>query len=209
MKQLKSFDTDNYSYSTDNHSEVRYFYRKEESKKKGLIWLLLLILSLLLTTTLSYSYWDGNINPINNNQINVGVGTSLQITETIRPIDGSYLVPDSVFMGPDDVTEIILGYDVTLNKQGRLSITASDILVDGQPDAYNLIVIDIYLEDPNEIASNSLLTTLTEQNVQNDFIEDVYVRVSLNMPADEAEYNYIRLANISFTLEFEALELEE
>lgn len=192
----------------------RYYFKsmKEEEKKKkkkGILLLILLLFFTFFNTTLSYNYWDGNINPINTNNLNIGVGTTLTVYENITPADGYTLVPQGVFMGEHDVDEMLFSYTVYLNKEGFLSVDLLEILIDSNPDIYNLIDFDIYTTEPNEVSVTTLTTLLTTPNINEEYVTEVFIRVRLNMPENEEQYNYVKNAAISFSLQFEASELEE
>ena len=194
----------NVSHKQRTYSLLFKHEKKRKRDRNPLVALLLLFI--FFSTSLSYGYWDGNINPVNSNNIIVGVGATLTIVEVIAPTLGDCLVPDGAFMGEDDVDHVDFSYNVTLNKAGQLSVTAQDILVDGIAIAYDLIIIDIYTTTHNTTPQNTLLTTLEVQPSE-DYSTEVNVCVTMRMPNDETEYNYIYNKSISFTLVFEAQEL--
>lgn len=191
-------------------SNVYYFKPRPKVKNESrkFAWLFALLFFVFFGTTISYTYWDDNINPINNTELNIGVGATLTVTETIGPDSGQYLVPEGVFMGVGDVTEIIFGYTAVLNKIGSLNVIVKDILINGQADPYGLLVLDVYETAPNNVANLTLSKDLTVINQDGEYTADLYVRITLIEPADETQYNFVAGQPISFTLECAATEYE-
>ncbi|MGD9901274.1 MAG: hypothetical protein AB7S44_01915 [Spirochaetales bacterium] len=192
-------------------SHIYYFKpREKEKKRRKSGWLLiLLLLFLFLNTTLSYTYWDGNINPININDFNIGVGTTLAVYESITPADGCTLVPKGVFMGETDVDELLFSYTANLNKAGVLTVELTDSYINEDTDIYNLLVFDIYFDEPNETNQITASTPLASENINGDYAVTVFIKISLNMPENEEQYNFVKNASISFALKFTATELPE
>ena len=180
--------------------------QEDERRRRKFAWLFFLLFFMLFGTTLSFNYWDGNINPINSHELNIGFGATLEVYEVITPSTDERLVPENVFMGENDVVEIILSYTAILNK--ALSVDLSDILIDGQEDIYNLIKLDVYITTPNLISQPSLYHVLEEDETFEDYRVTVNVSIKLREPEDETQYNYVSNKSISFTLEFTAEEVE-
>lgn len=185
-------------------------HKRKKSKVFRLSFLLSFLFILFFGTSISFSYWDNNLNPINNYDINVGVGTNLIVETTVVPSANEQLVPEDVFMGTGDVTEVIIVYNTTINKIGAISVASSNLLVNNNEDIYNLVNLDIYTETPNDLPHNLLYVILTEDDLTaQGYSKTIYVRLTLNMPETETEYNFIKGAGISFNLYFEASECPE
>lgn len=172
-------------------------------KRKTLV--AVLVLLLFFGTTTAYAYWDRTQVTTPENNITIGVGTTLEVTETIGGTGEENLVPYGTFRGENDVYEVMFFYNIELNKQGMVHILAKDILIDGTNEYSDLIIIDIYKTAPNAVPTSEYTLTPT---LNSDVYEDsVFVKVMLSMPQNETEYNAVAGKEISFTLEFSAQEL--
>ena len=191
-------------------SDVYYFKSKDanEKRRNKFVLFLIFIMFMLLSTGVSYTYWDGNINPINSSELNIGVGTTLLVFKNISPDNGTTLVPEGVFMGETDVDEMLFSFIATINKAGVLNIIVKDVFINESLDIYNSLTFDIYFAEPNVINQTNSSIILDTKNVDKKYTTEVFVKVSLNMPENEEQYNFVKNASISFYLEFKATKIE-
>jgi hypothetical protein len=165
-------------------------------------------LFLAFSSGIAYAYWDAVIredDPI----IDIGVGTIILVSETLQPSNELKLVPVGAFRGSNDVNEVLYRYAVTLNKEGQLTVTVKNILVNGVTNPFGLIHVDVYLEQPNDIPQSSLNIVFEDDPNSELFRATVLVRVTLSLPENEEQYLSVRNGTIEFTLECKAEELPE
>lgn len=165
-------------------------------------------LFLAFSSGVAYAYWDAVIredDPI----IDIGVGTVILVDETLQPNGDLKLVPYGAFKGPNDINEVLYSYAVTLNKEGQLTVTVKNILVNGLENPHGLVNVDIYLDEPNEIPQPSLNLLFEDDPNSVLFRATVLVRVTVSLPENEEQYVTIRNGTIEFTLEFKAEELPQ
>lgn len=159
--------------------------------KKRTIFILALLVLLLGSTVGAYAYWD-NLQTIESETINLGAGTSLTVNADVVAPAGKVLVPVGFDSKPDDVTSIALTYQVKLDQTVttdlNLTITASNIEINGDPTNAGLVTIDI---SPNTTTVNSTDVEIT-------------VIVSISEPATKAIYDAIKNQAITFDLTFTA-----
>ena len=154
--------------------------------------LLVVVLAIMLIGGLSASYavWD-NLSVAQEETINIGEGTSIQLAVVLEAPAGKKLVPNGVVMGPNDVDEVVLTYNVKLSRVAAadltLSVVASDVEINGV-DTYAGLV-NIAIAHDAAINSDDVLVTVT---------------VTLTEPATPEAYNAIYNQDITFTLTFSA-----
>lgn len=142
-------------------------------------------------TGATFAWWD-TLTKTENPVITIGMGATLEVVVVLDIPAGKTLVPTGVLMGPNDIDEVVLTYNVKLDKElvsaTPLTVTSSNVLIGGSATHAGLVNIGIVAAEANVNNTNVLVT----------------VTVSLNMPADQATYDAIKNAVISFTLTFTA-----
>ncbi|MFA5005870.1 MAG: hypothetical protein WC509_00160 [Candidatus Izemoplasmatales bacterium] len=158
-------------------------------KKKMLA---VLIVALLLGGTgLAFAYWD-NLQQQQAEELNIGNGVTLQVSAVATAPVGKVLVPAGVVMKANDVSSIVLTYNVKLDEAALaaldLDVVASNIQIGGSTVNADLVNIDISLASATVNDANVLVT----------------VTVTLDQPATVAIYNVIKNQAITFDLTFTA-----
>jgi hypothetical protein len=152
---------------------------------------ILLALFVLGGTAVAYAYWD-NLQQTQNETITIGNGVTLQKEAVAVAPAGKVLVPTGVVLKANDVTSIVLTYNVKLDEAAltalNLSVSASNIQINGSSDYENLV----------NIAISPATTTVNATNVL------ITVTVTLTAPATVEIYNLIKNQPITFTLTFTA-----
>lgn len=157
--------------------------------KKRFFVVLALVALLFGSSVFAYSYWD---NLQNDQQITVtaGQGVTLQVSAQATAPAGKVLVPSGVVMGPNDVNEIDLSYNVSLDKAAasalNLDVTSSNVQIGGSTTYASLVNITI----------TPASTTVNDSNVL------VSIVITLTEPADVTAYNAIIGQDITFDLTF-------
>ena len=147
------------------------------------------MLTLTTLATATFAYWD-LLTKTQNETLQVGNGVELIVeAQAIAPA-GKVLVPSGVVLKPNDVTEIVLTYNVRIDQEIvddlTLSVTFSDVKIGG--DSTNAGLVNISISQATSNLNNSdVLVTVT---------------ITLSEPADEAQYNAIKNQPITFTLTF-------
>lgn len=154
--------------------------------------LMVIVLAIMLIGGLSMSYavWD-KLSVAQDETINVGEGTAIQLAVVLEAPAGKKLVPAGVVMGPNDVDEITLTYNVKLSREAAedltLSVVASDVEINADDTYANLV--NIVIDYASAINSEDVLVTVT---------------VTLTEPATQVAYDAIYNQDITFTLTFSA-----
>ena len=159
--------------------------------KKRTLFILALLILLLGSTVVAYAYWD-NLQKIENETITLGSGTSLTVTaDVIAPV-GKVLVPSGVVLKPNDVTSIVLTYQVKLDQTVvsalDLTIAASNIQING--DSTNAGLVTVSISPTN--------TTVNSSDVE------ITITVTISEPSTKAIYDVIKNQPITFDLTFTA-----
>ena len=155
-------------------------------------WPLVIFLFLMAGTAFTYAFWD-SLNKSDTQDITIGEGVTLIVTCDVEP-EGT-LVPESAILKEGDVTEVEYTYTVSLDKEIieplSLTVICSEITIDGNENLGNLVNVSI--EAPEEIQNTSVTVT---------------VKVTLDEPDTEEDYNSVINQDISLKLEFTALNQE-
>lgn len=154
-------------------------------------WLFVLIFVLALVTVFSYAYWDSLQKSDDIRDITIGEGVTLSINKVVDLKKGT-LVPEEAVLKEGDVTEVVYKYTVSLDKKIK--------------EPLNLVV-----ECTNKAIGNNedlgdffnVTITPDSKTIQNSSVK-VTVKVTLNAPESEAEYDQIKGKQLSFTLNFTA-----
>lgn len=155
--------------------------------------LMVVVLAIMLIGgfSMSYAVWD-KLSVAQNETINIGEGTEIQLAVVLEAPAGKKLVPNGVVMGPNDVDEVVLTYNVKLSREAAedltLSVVASNVRINGDDTYANLINIDINYD--TDINSDDVLVT-----VKVSFTEE---------PQTQEAYDAIYNQAITFTLTFSA-----
>ena len=154
---------------------------------------IILVLMMLFTivSVSSFAYWD-ILEKSNSETIQVGEGTTIVVSAVAEVPEGKFLVPAGTVLKANDVEEVVLTYNVKLDKEALtalgLQVNASNVLVGGSSEYQNLVSIQIDLAQPTVNATDVLVT----------------VTVVLNEPANLTEYLAIVNQPITFDLTFTA-----
>lgn len=79
--------------------------------------------------------------------------------------------------------------------------------VNGVPNPFRLVLIDIYVSEPNETPKSVLNVEFVENEELQQYQVTIMVAVSLKMPSSQEEYDALSGREIKFDLEFKAEEL--
>ncbi len=180
--------------------------KKKYKKLYKKLLLLLLLLVMPISTGVSYAYWGNNLSPISSNLVNIDIGAELNINQEVPLNEGFSLVPQGAIMKTNDVNYVLTEYTALVDRQALLSVTVKSIYIGGQKDIYNLVVIDLFFDHENVQPKENIKRVL-HQDLNQQFCSCVFAKVTLNMPENEAEYNFIKGQDISYTLQFKTKEL--
>ena len=159
---------------------------------KKLITSLILVVILFGGTSVAFSYWDNLQQTENVSNVSVGEGVTLELDILATVPNGKVLVPVGKAQTSDSVEEIVLTYNVYLDKQTNndldLTVISSNILIGGSSDHSDLVNIDI--------------------SKASDFVNDseilITVTISVDAPTSQEQYDAIKNQAVTFTLTFEA-----
>lgn len=159
--------------------------------KKRIIVVLAIVMVLFGSTVFAYSYWD-NLQQTQSQTLTVGEGKTLQVSTVATAPAGKVLVPSGVVLGPNDVTSVVLTYNVKLDNPAasalNLNVDKSNIKIADSTTNAGLVSVDI----------SSASSTVNDSNVL------VTVTVTLSEPSTVAVYNAVINAAITFDLTFTA-----
>jgi hypothetical protein len=149
----------------------------------------LVVAVLLGGSVLAFSYWD-NLQQQEQETLNIGNGVTLQVAAVATAPAGKVLVPAGVVMKANDVTSVVLTYNVKLDEAAvtalDLEVLASNIQIGGS--AVNAALVNVVI--------TLGATTVNDANVL------VTVTVTLNQPATVEVYDLIKNDPITFDLTF-------
>jgi len=149
----------------------------------------LIVAVLLGGTVLAFSYWD-NLQQQEQEQLNIGNGVTLVVSAVATAPAGKVLVPSGVVMKANDVTSVVLTYNVKLDEAAlaalNLEVLASNIEIGGSAVNADLVNVVISLASSTVNASDVLVT----------------VTVTLDQPATVGVYDVIKNQPITFDLTF-------
>ncbi len=158
--------------------------------KKKILALIALLL-LFGGTTVAFAYWD-NLEQTQNETLIIGEGVTLEVAAVATAPVGKVLVPSEALLKANDVTEIVLTYNVKLDQAvvtaPNLSVVASNVEINSVNTYASLVNIDIVLGTPTVNDADVLVT----------------VTVSLDDVPDAATYLAIANQAITFDLTFTA-----
>ena len=158
--------------------------------KKKILALIALLL-LFGGTTVAFAYWD-NLEQTQNETLIIGKGVTLEVAAVATAPVGKVLVPSEALLKANDVTEIVLTYNVKLDQAvvtaPNLSVVASNVEINSVNTYASLVNIDIVLGTPTVNDADVLVT----------------VTVSLDDVPDAATYLAIANQSITFDLTFTA-----
>ncbi|MDD4988414.1 MAG: hypothetical protein PHS68_05935 [Candidatus Izemoplasmatales bacterium] len=139
----------------------------------------------------AYAWWD-NLDQTQEETLTIGQGVTLEVAASAVAPEGKFLVPTGAVLKANDVTEIVLTYNVALDQAVinplTLSVVASDVLINADATYADLVNINIVKAE----------TTVNNVDVL------VTVTVTLTEPATELAYNAVHNQPITFTLSFSA-----
>ena len=138
-----------------------------------------------------YAYWDSLTVADDGVTITIGEGTTLTIDAQVDVPEGKTLVPAGVVLGPNDVTSVVLSYDLILNKELAADLTLTTSVTNVELDGAASGLVNVVVSNPTTTVNGDVATTVT-------------VTVTINMPADETEYNLLANGVITFDISFTA-----
>lgn len=155
---------------------------------------LIAVIALVLVlggSALAYSWWD-SLAVTENETLTIGQGVTLQVSAVATAPAGKVLVPSGVVLKADDVTSVVLTYNVKLDLAAvtalNLSVTSSNVQIGGSTANASLV----------NIAISQASSTVNDTDVL------VTVTVTLSQPADLATYTAVINKAITFDLAFTA-----
>ena len=144
-------------------------------------------------STLAYAWWD-SLDKTQSETIAIGQGVTLRVAAVATAPSGKVLVPADAVLKADDVTSVVLTYNVNLDLAVvdalTLNVSATNVKIGGSAENAGLVGIAI---------SQSAATV-------NDADVLVTVTVTLSEPADIATYMAVINQSITFDLVFEAVQ---
>jgi len=162
----------------------------KELRKKVIVAFITLMIALVASVGATYAYWHNYIQTQDVADIVIGEGATFSVSVTAAPPAGKTLVPFGIPKTADQVDTITLIYDVELDVDLD---SAVDLTV--TYDALLLGVVDTY----NDLVNIEITPSMTA--IQNDVVT-ITVTVTIDEPADEAEYNAVVGQDITFSLVF-------
>ena len=144
--------------------------------------LFLLIIGFAFTLTSFNMFNDEKV--VSANQLNLNNKEEIVLNQLVTNDSSKRLVPVGTILGVDDINEVVMEYEVLVNKNDVELIVQVDNVLIGNEDSYShLINIEI-----------------SQEHVDDKYL--VKAIISLNMPANETEYNAIANKQITFSLVF-------
>jgi len=139
----------------------------------------------------AFAYWD-DLSQTESETITLGQGVTLSVSATASAPEGKVLVPTGVVTKTNDVTSIVLTYDVELDTAVstalNLDVSASDVQIGGLGDHAGLANINVS-QAASTVNNTAVVVTVT---------------VTLTEPTTQAEYDAIKNQPITFNLNFNA-----
>lgn len=158
-----------------------------------------LVLALLGLTVSTFAMWD-QLTTTEDEVICVGVGTELTRTERVISTEGR-LIPKSAILGPGDVHEVEIRYELKLSKQTvedlLLDVEIKNVRVGGIATLSHFVLIDLYKLENGVIVK-------TDDYLVNNTGTIVILKVTLLEPQDQNAYEMMKNKQITFDVEFSA-----
>jgi hypothetical protein len=182
-------------------------------------------LVVLFGTTTAFAIWDTLEASIDTNTIQIGTGTGITATANVEVDEwieaDEQLVPVGVVMQSGDVDEAVNVFTVaftgTLSGDLYLDVEYDALLIGGVNTYIDLVNITVEWSYVNDFTSGTAYAgneiDFTAAGLPNFYDStgpttraNIYIQVTVTLeePADSAEYNAIRNQNITFDLNFEA-----
>ena len=159
--------------------------------KKFLVAALLLLM--VGSTSLAFAWWDSL--ETTENEVTVGIGQGVTLQVNLAPQATDKLVPVGAVSQPDQVDEIVLTYNVnldrTIEEELDLEVEVKNIQIGNSSD--NAGLVNVAIGNPGSIENDPVTVTLT---------------VTLGMPGSQAIYEAIKTQNITFDVTFTASQPE-
>jgi hypothetical protein len=168
-------------------------------------WLIAFLMVFMTTGSgVAYSLWNRQFIDIEDPTIDIGVGTVIEVSETLNPPPGTKLIPYGAFKGANDIDEYTFVYTVRLNKIGRLVVTVNSVTVGGEANPYNIIEVGVGSE--NNLLLNEPVYRITFEPEEGTefYVATIYVTVRLSQNATFDQYLEIQGKSISLKIEFKA-----
>jgi len=175
---------------------------------------LFVVFMLVASSSIGFAIWE-ETSPLNDDQrIIIGEGTSFEVIRISDPPEENMrLVPLGAFLGHDEIDYYSYHYEVAINKNAQLSVYAQNIEIGNTSDLSDLVVFEYAL---NEDFINATLQPL-QVNIGDSYYDDteelylinVYIKVILQEPTNQAQYLAMAKKPLVFELVFEINELTE
>jgi len=177
---------------------------------------LLLVFFLVASSSIGFAIWDETSPIRDDTQIIIGEGTTFEVyRQVVDPDESKTLVPLGAFRGANDVHYYMYTYEIVVNKPGVLTIDKGEVLI-GETDTHShLMNIEVALSDGEaEFSDVPFDVTFTHEGEYFDVEEEVYsvfvdVRVSMEAPESNEQYEAIARQTMSFEIVFSITELDE
>lgn len=150
-----------------------------------------LILALVGLTVSSFAYWDRLTTRDENNVIELGEGTALQVTEKVVVDSDKNLIPSTAVLGVNDTYSVEYTFTVKLSKEAvedlLLTVEAINVKIGGDATHAELVKITLNYDTNVNIGGTTVVVTVT-----------------LDEPTTQAAYEAIFGKTITFDLVFRA-----
>ena len=178
--------------------------------------IILILGFVFISSSIAFAFWDQTAVSIDENEILLGEGAILEISETVNPTQN--LVPFGSFKGTNDIDEYTFSYIVRFNKEGRLHVRVDESSIrigDGNHPFNDLVQVQVYvLETPQDFARNlEIISPFIQRDESGNYYQiEVFIRVFVLGPSDPSEYlsayQTVARSKITFSVQFNALEIE-
>lgn len=151
---------------------------------KRTIFIVLLLVGAFLITLNSYNEFNNDKN-VSASQISLHENEEIVINRTLSHNSNKRLIPTGAVLGINDIDEVVFMYEVNINENDdlKLFVETQNVLIGNSSELSRFINFDIKINNENNCYK-------------------VKVLLSLNMPANEVEYNSIINQQISFSIVF-------
>lgn len=176
--------------------------KKLDRKVRRSIIVAVAVIAIAATSVATFAYWDNLSRTDEDVVIAAGEGVTLEVSDLSQVVNGN-LVPSGVIMKDGDITSATLTYTVGLDKEFdsathgvSFDVTVTDLKINGVAVDDEAVkgLLNFAFNKTNVITSGSATT--------------VEIVITMNMPADEAQYNAIAGKTISFDVNFQAYATE-
>ena len=154
--------------------------------KKLFLSVVMLLFTAIMLVGATWAYWD-MLQVTESEIIEIGKGRTVVVNAVAEVPEGKTLVPAGVAMGANDITEIVLTYNVITSENFNLNVKIENFKIGESTDEYNLV---------NIVVGEYISTNVNNVN------QVITVTITLTEPANITEYNAIINKNITFDVVF-------